>query len=295
MLKRMLVVATCPFALVCLALLTPNRSRWPPVTVALEGADSERRWYRLFQRSQRRPDSEDDPPRAKCRRFREPANRPKRNGLRHSVQTHRLRARRHGTKTRLPGLTRTDMKSGPYRGPDRQLSGAGGSSELKRRYGGRCRPDLFSRDNPGKAVYRFDPDGKTDADFWPRRRSTNANGLTIAPDDKTFYLNRGEPPGANGTRRITAFDLNATGSPSNSPCVSQLLSRDAAVDGMTIDSGRQPLGLRQDSTTLRNNTEDAGHEGGHPTSFAPDGPAVAAHSRCQSTCSPNVAFGGSGP
>jgi len=72
---------------------------------------------------------------------------------------------------------------------------------------------IYFTDNPGKAVYRFDPDG-TLTQILSAPAIDNANGLTIAPDDKTFYLIEANT-GANGTRRIAAFTLSANGTPSN--------------------------------------------------------------------------------
>ena len=142
--------------------------------------------------------------------FREPANRP--NGMVFDAQFRLITCERGDNARKTPSrLTRTDMKSGRidvladnYQGRpfvelnDVTVDGAG---------------RIYFTDNPGKAVYRFDPDG-TLAQLLSAPAIDNANGLTIAPDDKTFYLIEANT-GANGTRRITAFTLSAGGVPSN--------------------------------------------------------------------------------
>jgi gluconolactonase len=89
--------------------------------------------------------------------FREPANRP--NGMVFDAQFRLIICERGDTARNTPSrLTRTDMKSGTievltdnYQGKrfvelnDVTVDGAG---------------RIYFTDNPGKAVYRFDPDGK---------------------------------------------------------------------------------------------------------------------------------------
>src|SRR5258706_1744736 len=115
--------------------------------------------------------------------FREPANRP--NGMVFDAQFRLITCERGDTARNAPSrLTRTDMKSGRidvltdnYQGKrfvelnDVTVDGAG---------------RIYFTDNPGQAVYRLDPDGKL-TQILASPAIDNANGLTIAPNDRTFY------------------------------------------------------------------------------------------------------------
>ena len=145
---------------------------------------------------------------------------------------------------------------------------------------------IYFTDNPGKAVYRFDPDAKL-TQILSAPAIDNANGLTIAPDDKTFYLIEANT-GANGTRRITAFDLSAGGMPSN-PRVFHNFYPGRSGDGMTIDSEGN-LWVAAGLNNLRNNTETLDTKAGIHE-FAPDG-RLLQHIPVPIDLLTNVAFGG---
>src|SRR4051812_45644311 len=115
--------------------------------------------------------------------FREPANRP--NGMVFDAQFRLITCERGTSAARTPSrLTRTDMTSGRievladnYQGKpfvelnDVTVDGTG---------------RIYFTDNPGKAVYRLDPAG-TLTQILAAPAIDNANGLTIAPDDRTLY------------------------------------------------------------------------------------------------------------
>jgi gluconolactonase len=215
--------------------------------------------------------------------FREPANRP--NGMVFDAQFRLIVCERGDNARNTPSrLTRTDMTSGRidvladnYQGKrfvelnDVTVDGAG---------------RIYFTDNPGKAVYRFDPDGKL-TQILSAPAIDNANGLTIAPDDKTFYLIEANQ-GASGPRRITAFDLSANGTPSN-PRVFHNFFPGRSGDGMTIDSEGN-LWVAAGLNNLRNNTETLDTKAGIHE-FAPDG-RLLQHIPVPIDLLTNVAFGG---
>ena len=215
--------------------------------------------------------------------FREPANRP--NGMVFDAQFRLIACERGDTTRKTPSrLTRTDMKTGRidvladnYQGKpfvelnDVTVDGAG---------------RIYFTDNPGKAVYRFDPDG-TLTQLLTAPAIDNANGLTIAPDDKTFYLIEANT-GANGTRRITAFALSAGGVPSN-PRVFHNFYPGRSGDGMTVDSDGN-LWVAAGLNNLRNKTETLDTRAGIHQ-FAPDG-RLLQHIPVPIDLLTNVAFGG---
>jgi gluconolactonase len=215
--------------------------------------------------------------------FREPANRP--NGMVFDAQFRLIICERGDAAKNTPSrLTRTDMKSGRidvltdnYQGKrfvelnDVTVDGAG---------------RIYFTDNPGKAVYRFDPNG-TLTQILSAPAIDNANGLTIAPDDKTFYLIEANT-GAGGTRRITAFTLSANGTPSN-PRVFHNFYPGRSGDGMTIDSEGH-LWVAAGLNNLRNNTETLDTKAGIHE-FAPDG-TLLQHIPVPIDLLTNVAFGG---
>jgi gluconolactonase len=215
--------------------------------------------------------------------FREPANRP--NGMVFDAQFRLIICERGDGARKTPSrLTRTDMKSGRidvltdnYQGKpfvelnDVTVDGAG---------------RIYFTDNPGKAVYRFDPDGKL-TQILSAPAIDNANGLTIAPNDRTFYLIEANT-GAKGPRRITAFDLGADGTPSN-PRVFHNFYPGRSGDGMTIDSEGN-LWVAAGLNNLRNNTETLDTKAGIHQ-FAPDG-RLLQHIPVPIDLLTNVAFGG---
>jgi len=215
--------------------------------------------------------------------FREPANRP--NGMVFDAQFRLITCERGDSARKTPSrLTRTDMKSGQidvladkYQGRpfvelnDVTVDGAG---------------RIYFTDNPGKAVYRFDPDG-TLTQILSAPGIDNANGLTIAPDDRTFYLIEANT-GANGARRITAFTLSAAGAPSN-PRLFHNFYPGRSGDGMTIDSEGN-LWVAAGLNNLRNNTETLDTKAGIHE-FAPDG-RLLQHIPVPIDLLTNVAFGG---
>jgi gluconolactonase len=215
--------------------------------------------------------------------FREPANRP--NGMVFDAQFRLIICERGDSARRTPSrLTRTDMTSGridvladQYQGKpfvelnDVTVDGSG---------------RIYFTDNPGKAVYRVDTDG-TLTQILSAPAIDNANGLTIAPDDKTFYLIEANM-GAGGTRRITAFALSPGGTPSN-PRVFHNFYPGRSGDGMTIDSEGN-LWVAAGLNNLRNNTETLDTKAGIHE-FAPDG-RLLQHIPVPIDLLTNVAFGG---
>jgi gluconolactonase len=215
--------------------------------------------------------------------FRQPADRP--NGMVFDAQFRLIICERGDSARNTPSrLTRTDMKSGRievladnHQGKrfvelnDVTVDGAG---------------RIYFTDNPGKAVYRYDPSGKL-TQILSAPAIDNANGLTIAPNDKTFYLIEANT-GANGTRRITAFDLSADGTPSN-PRVFHNFYPGRSGDGMTIDSEGN-LWVAAGLNNLRNNTETLDTKAGIHQ-FAPDG-RLLQHIPVPIDLLTNVAFGG---
>jgi len=195
--------------------------------------------------------------------FRQPANRP--NGMVFDSQFRLIVCERGDTAKKAPSrLTRTDMKTGhidvltdsfegkPYvELNDVTVDGSG---------------RIYFTDNPGKAVYRIDTNGKV-TKILSAPLIDNANGLTISPNDRIFYLIEANT-GANGSRRIRAFDLSAEGAPSN-PRVFHNFYPGRSGDGMTIDSEGN-LWVAAGLNNLRNKTETLDTKAGIHE-FAPDG------------------------
>ncbi len=215
--------------------------------------------------------------------FREPANHP--NGMVFDGQFRLVTCERgdkaRGTPSRL---TRTDMKTGQiqvladkYQGTpfvelnDVTLDDAG---------------RLYFTDNPGKSVYRLDPDGKI-TQLLTAPAIDNPNGLTIAPDNRTFYLIEANL-GANAKRDILAFDLGADGSLSRQRVFHNFYPGRSG-DGMTIDAGGN-LWVAAGLNRLRNNTETLDTKAGIHE-FAPDG-RLLLHVPVPIDLLTNVAFGG---
>jgi len=280
MLKRILLLA----AWVCVVAL-PVRGQTlevAAVTVALEGpiVDAGGTVYFTDLNGDRILKMTPD---GKVTTFREPANRP--NGMVFDAQFRLVVCERGDSTKNTPSrLTRTDMKTGRievlvdnYQGKrfvelnDVTFDSAG---------------RIYFTDNPGKAVYRFDPDGKT-TQILSAPAIDNANGLTISPDDKIFYLIEANT-GANGTRRITAFDLSPAGMPAN-PRVFHNFYPGRSGDGMTIDS-QGNLWVAAGLNNLRNNTETLDTKAGIHE-FAPDG-RLLLHIPVPIDLLTNVAFGG---
>lgn len=222
-------------------------------------------------------------PDGKVTTFREPANRP--NGMVFDAQFRLIICERGDAARKAPSrLTRTDMTSGSievladnFQGRrfvelnDVTVDGAG---------------RIYFTDNPGKAVYRLDPDGKL-AQILSAPAIDNANGLTIAPNDRTFYLIEANT-GPSGPRRITAFDLSPDGTPSNRRVFHNFFPGRSG-DGMTIDSEGN-LWVAAGLNNLRNNTETLDTKAGIHE-FAPDGRLIQ-HIPVPVDLLTNVAFGG---
>jgi gluconolactonase len=215
--------------------------------------------------------------------YRQPANRP--NGMVFDSQFRLIVCERGEAAKKSPSrITRTDMKTGRievltdgYEGKpyvelnDVTVDGTG---------------RIYFTDNPGKAVYRIDTNGKGTR-ILSAPLIDNANGLTIAPNDRIFYLIEANT-GANGSRRIRAFDLSADGTPSN-PRVFHNFYPGRSGDGMTIDSEGN-LWVAAGLNNLRNNTETLDTKAGIHE-FGPDG-RLLLHIPVPIDLLTNVAFGG---
>ncbi len=215
--------------------------------------------------------------------YRQPANRP--NGMVFDAQFRLIVCERGDAAKKTPSrMTRTDMKTGRI-------------EVLTDSYDGKPYVELndvtvddsgriYFTDNPGKAVYRIDSNGKVTR-ILSAPLIDNANGLTISPDDKIFYLIEANT-GANGSRRIRAFDLAGNGTPSN-PRVFHNFYPGRSGDGMTIDSEGN-LWVAAGLNNLRNNTETLDTKAGIHE-FAPDG-RLLQHIPVPIDLLTNVAFGG---
>ncbi len=224
--------------------------------------------------------------------FRAPSNRT--NGLLFDEQFRLIACESGDGTTGPPRITRTDMKTGKIEVLADRYEGKGLNEPNDVTIDGQGR--LYFSDRPRAnpapdqtgvhAIYRIDPDGKmtrilTEPDI------DKPNGLTISPDDKTFYFLETHPDEGRA-RMIRAYDLQPDGSVTNMRVFHNFYPGRSG-DGMTVDSEGNlyvAAGLH-----LRRNTSETLDTKCGVHVFSPDG-ALKQFIPIPEDLITNVAFGG---
>ncbi|MBO2450328.1 SMP-30/gluconolactonase/LRE family protein [Actinomadura barringtoniae] len=173
-----------------------------------------------------------------------------------------------------PGVFRLDLASGEV---SLFADGAGGHRFVNPNYpvidaqGRIYVSDSRQLDEPGPAVFRYEPDGK--GEVWDERPMAFANGLALAPDEASLYVVESFLPG------ITRVEIRADGSAGDRATVAELPG--TVPDGIAFGpDGLLYVGCYEPSTVLRLTPE------GRPETVAHD---LTAHTLCHPT---NLAFRG---
>jgi len=136
------------------------------------------------------------------------------------------------------------------------------------------------------AVYRIDLDGSVHQ-ILAEPDIQKPNGLTISPDDQTFYLIEAHPD-ADHARMIRAYDLAADGSVSNMRVFHDFYPGRSG-DGMTIDSEGN-LWVAAGLNRVRGTSETLDTQAGVHV-FSPEGEKIDFYPVWEDTIT-NAAFGG---